>query len=127
MEASSTRPPENFFVARDIYDTALYYGRLNLSLTEGVMFRVLLENVMYRPKKDTKPYGYVSESALGVDTLARVCCMSYSTAKAALSSLERAGMIRRERRPKTTGGSSNSEIIVTWLTEGLRNGPSEGL
>jgi DNA-binding MarR family transcriptional regulator len=93
-ETFLTRPPDSFFKARDLYDTALYYGDLRLTLPEGAVFRYLLENVMYRPR-DQARYGYVAEAALGTRMIAQVTCMGTTTTSTALRRLEARRMIRK--------------------------------
>jgi hypothetical protein len=117
-ESAPARPPDNYFQARDTYDTALFYGDLTLTVYACSVFRYLLENVMYRPQ-NPKDYGYVNRPALGENLVAKVTCMSPTSAGRALRELESKRMIRRWHRPRTTGGRVPSDIQVIWLTEGL--------
>lgn len=117
--------PDSFFKARDLFDTALYYGRLNLTLVETSVFRYLLENVMYKTPNPDR-YGYVISAALGVDTVARMSGAKPTATKSALRSLETKGLIKRASKPQATGGRAPSDIHVIWLSEGARNVPSEG-
>jgi hypothetical protein len=111
-------PPDSFFKARDLYDTALYYGDLRLTAHACSVFRYLLENVMYRPQ-EPKDYGFVSRPALGEHMIAKVTSMSPVSVGRALRELEGKGMLKRRHRPKATGGRATSDIQVVWLTEGV--------
>lgn len=126
MEVFQTRPPDSFFKARDLYDAALYYGELNLTAIEQAVFRYLLENTMYRPR-GAGQYGYVTGAALGVESIAKMNCMSVDSAKRGLRSLERRGMVKRHNNHRITGGRGASDIEIIWLSEGGSQRPSEGV
>jgi hypothetical protein len=119
-ETSPARPPESYFKARDLYDAALFYGDLRLTMAEGAVFRYLLENTWYQPGEDQR-YGYVITNALGVESIAQMCCMSRATAERAMRGLRTRGMIRvAHGRSNHTGGSEAAAIEVAWLTQGYR-------
>lgn len=110
--------PDSFFKARNAYDTALFYGDLNLTANACAVFRYLLENVMYRPKEEAD-YGYVARAALGENVISKVTCMSGISVRRAIKDLEDRKMLRRVQRPRLKGGRHPDDIQVIWLTEGI--------
>jgi len=130
-KAAPKRP--TFFQARDLFQAVLRSGELVLSPTQNLVFRVLLENAVYDPRKHADDYGRVVESALGWENLTTLTGLGRTAVLEALKALAGKGLIRRIPRPILSGGSETELIFIevpkvreTNLPEGTPDGPHEG-
>jgi hypothetical protein len=74
------------------------------------IFRLLLSHAFYSGDS----YGWVRDDRSSVDTIAKLTGYSIRTVKEHLQTLTNAGLIRRYKRPKLTGGRWPDRIFIRW-------------
>lgn len=112
----STRRYKTFFKARDALNKALDNKELDLTGTRVAVFRYVLEHAWYNPGND-EDFGYVIESALGYETIARRLGVNEKTIRRAFQELDEKGLTSRYERPLLTGGREPDAIRVDWLLD----------